>query len=42
MTRTQEAAQRRHPRHQRRGEARPPAVVATLAAAGLYLFLPGQ
>ncbi|SFF77693.1 hypothetical protein SAMN05216251_12866 [Actinacidiphila alni] len=30
----------RHPRHQRRGEARLPAVIATLAAIALYLALP--
>ncbi|WP_245984100.1 hypothetical protein [Streptomyces tateyamensis] len=32
--------QRRHPRHDRRGEARLPAVIATLTAAFLYLALP--
>ncbi|NEB77372.1 DUF1345 domain-containing protein [Streptomyces sp. SID14478] len=42
MTDTRAAACRHHPRHQRRGEARLPAVVATLAAVGLYLFLPEQ
>ncbi|WP_441245589.1 hypothetical protein [Kitasatospora sp. McL0602] len=31
---------RRHPRHERRGEARLPGVIATLAAALLYLALP--
>lgn len=35
-------AHTRHPRHDRRGEARLPAVVATLAAIGLYLALPQQ
>ncbi|PJN07957.1 hypothetical protein CG723_31705 [Streptomyces sp. CB01635] len=30
----------RHPRHQRRGEARLPGVLATLAAIALYLLLP--
>ncbi|MEU3498493.1 hypothetical protein ABZ747_33990 [Kitasatospora cineracea] len=33
-------AQRRSPRHERRGEARLPAVLATLAAILLYLVLP--
>lgn len=32
----------RHPRHQRRGEARLPAAVATLVAIALYLALPEQ
>ncbi|MDX6356939.1 MAG: hypothetical protein QOF98_3842 [Streptomyces sp.] len=31
-----------HPRHERRGEARLPAVVATLVAGALYLALPQQ
>ncbi len=35
-------ARTRHPRHQRRGEARLPAVVATLVAISLYLALPEQ
>ncbi|KDN80657.1 hypothetical protein [Kitasatospora cheerisanensis] len=34
------AVLRRHPRHERRGEARLPAVVATLVAILLYLALP--
>ncbi|MFJ8825161.1 hypothetical protein ACIREE_25695 [Streptomyces sp. NPDC102467] len=43
MPRTRAAeARTRHPRHQRRGEARLPAVIATLAAIALYLFLPQQ
>ncbi|MFC9616415.1 hypothetical protein [Streptomyces sp. NPDC056938] len=42
MPRTRADAQRSHPRHQRRGEARLPAVVATLVAVGLYLLLPQQ
>jgi uncharacterized membrane protein len=33
-------ARTRHPRHERRGEARLPAVIATLAAIVLYLALP--
>ncbi|MEW2258279.1 hypothetical protein [Streptomyces sp. NPDC047869] len=40
MTRTRADARTRHPRHERRGEARLPAVVATLAAITLYLALP--
>ncbi|WP_030461971.1 hypothetical protein [Kitasatospora sp. NRRL B-11411] len=35
-------ARRRSPRHERRGEARLPAVLATLAAVLLYLVLPEQ
>ncbi|MEV6825264.1 hypothetical protein [Amycolatopsis sp. NPDC051102] len=35
-------ARTRHPRHQRRGEARLPASVATLVAIALYLALPEQ
>ncbi|RKE17343.1 hypothetical protein [Streptomyces sp. TLI_171] len=35
-------ALQRFPRHERRGEARLPAVLATLAAILLYLALPGQ
>ncbi|MCQ4205571.1 hypothetical protein [Streptomyces longispororuber] len=42
MPLTRADAQHRHPRHQRRGEARLPAVVATLTAVGLYLLLPEQ
>ncbi|MEU8471904.1 hypothetical protein AB0F30_29030 [Streptomyces sp. NPDC029006] len=40
MTRTRADARTRHPRHERRGEARLPAVIATLAAVVLYLALP--
>lgn len=40
MARTRAQASARHPRHERRGEARLPAVVATLAAIALYLLLP--
>ncbi|MEV7417212.1 hypothetical protein [Streptomyces sp. NPDC089919] len=40
MARGRETARTRHPRHERRGEARLPAVVATLAATGLYVLLP--
>ncbi|WP_225826428.1 hypothetical protein [Streptomyces naphthomycinicus] len=40
MTRTRADARTRHPRHERRGEARLPAVIATLAAIALYLALP--
>ncbi|QHC32514.1 hypothetical protein [Streptomyces sp. HF10] len=40
MARTRAQASTRHPRHERRGEARLPAVVATLAAIALYLLLP--
>ncbi|MFJ9342065.1 hypothetical protein ACIRP0_22595 [Streptomyces sp. NPDC101733] len=36
------SARSRHPRHGRRGEARLPAVVATLVAIFLYLALPQQ
>lgn len=42
MPRTREDARLRHPRHQRRGEARLPGVAATLTAIALYLFLPQQ
>jgi uncharacterized membrane protein len=37
---TNAEARARHPRHQRRGETRLPAAVATLAAIALYLVLP--
>jgi uncharacterized membrane protein len=37
---TRAAARTLHPRHQRRGEARLPGVVATLTAIALYLLLP--
>ncbi|MGW3151802.1 hypothetical protein ACWDG1_45845 [Streptomyces sp. NPDC001177] len=40
MARPREEARTRHPRHQRRGEARLPGVIATLAAIILYLGLP--
>ncbi|MGW3354486.1 hypothetical protein ACWDFL_03565 [Streptomyces bungoensis] len=40
MARTRADANTRHPRHERRGEARLPAVVATLIAIALYLLLP--
>lgn len=42
MARRRETARIRHPRHGRRGEARLPAVVATVTAIGLYLALPQQ
>ncbi|MFJ2645229.1 hypothetical protein ACIO1C_00580 [Streptomyces sp. NPDC087420] len=42
MARTRADARTRHPRHERRGEARLPGVVATLAAITLYLALPEQ
>ncbi|MFJ9518478.1 hypothetical protein ACIRPK_09460 [Kitasatospora sp. NPDC101801] len=42
MTRSRGDARLRHPRHERRGEARLPAVVATLAAILLYVALPQQ
>ncbi|MFJ8158212.1 hypothetical protein [Streptomyces sp. NPDC094468] len=42
MPRAREDARLRHPRHQRRGEARLPGVAATLTAIALYLFLPQQ
>jgi hypothetical protein len=38
--RSRAEAHTRHPRHQRRGEVRLPATVATLAAIALYLALP--
>jgi uncharacterized membrane protein len=40
MTGSRADAMTRHPRHQRRGEPRLPAVVATLVAIGLYVALP--
>ncbi|MET9494123.1 hypothetical protein [Streptomyces sp. NPDC006552] len=40
MPRTRAQARLRHPRHQRRGEARLPAALATVSAIALYLFLP--
>ncbi|MFC8453431.1 hypothetical protein [Kitasatospora sp. NPDC057223] len=42
MKRTRGNARSRHPRHQRRGEPRLPAVIATLVAVTLYLALPQQ
>ncbi|GAA2295175.1 hypothetical protein OKJ48_11170 [Streptomyces kunmingensis] len=42
MPRTRAEARIRHPRHQRRGEARLPAVAAIVSAIALYLFLPQQ
>lgn len=40
MPRAREEARYRHPRHERRGEARLPGVAATLVAIALYLLLP--
>ncbi len=40
MARTRAEARTGHPRHERRGEARLPAVAATLVAVALYLLLP--
>ncbi|WP_031525889.1 hypothetical protein [Streptomyces sp. NRRL F-5123] len=42
MADSRSEARTRHPRHERRGEPRLPAVIATLAAAALYLVLPQQ
>ncbi|MGW7101834.1 hypothetical protein [Streptomyces sp. NPDC054838] len=42
MSRERTDARTRHPRHERRGEARFPAVIATLTAILLYLALPQQ
>ena len=42
MTRSRAEARTRHPRHERRGEARLPGVLATLVAIALYLALPQQ
>lgn len=42
MPRVREEARYRHPRHERRGEARLPGVAATLVAIALYLLLPQQ
>ncbi|MFG1811537.1 hypothetical protein [Streptomyces sp. NPDC049040] len=42
MTRSRADARLRHPRHERRGEARLPGVIATLVAIALYLVLPGS
>ncbi|WP_329129519.1 hypothetical protein OG552_03635 [Streptomyces sp. NBC_01476] len=40
MTRTRADAPTRHPRHERRGEARLPGVLAVLVAVALYVALP--
>lgn len=40
MTGTRTEARTRHPRHERRGEARLPAVIAVLTAVALYVVLP--
>ncbi|WP_333766893.1 hypothetical protein [Streptomyces sp. IBSBF 2435] len=40
MAKSRADARIRHPRHQRRGEARMPAVAATLTAIALYVALP--
>ncbi|MFG2576908.1 hypothetical protein [Streptomyces sp. NPDC048481] len=40
MARSRGAAVERHPRHERRGEARLPGVIATLVAVFLYVALP--
>ncbi|MFF1520215.1 hypothetical protein [Streptomyces sp. NPDC058305] len=42
MPQSRATARTRHPRHERRGEARLPAVLATLTAITLYLALPQQ
>jgi len=42
MTRPRDSTRLRHPRHERRGEARIPGVLATLVAILLYLALPQQ
>ncbi|MEV6012927.1 hypothetical protein AB0M29_39945 [Streptomyces sp. NPDC051976] len=42
MGRSRAEARLSHPRHDRRGEPRLPAVLATLAAGGLYVALPQQ
>ncbi|WP_392958277.1 hypothetical protein [Streptomyces sp. LN245] len=42
MAQSRADARTRHPRHERRGEARLPGVLATLAAISLYLALPQQ
>ncbi|MFJ7266440.1 hypothetical protein ACIQV3_07170 [Streptomyces sp. NPDC099050] len=42
MTRSRADARTSHPRHERRGEARLPAVIATVVAIGLYQVLPQQ
>ena len=40
MVQSRAEARTRHPRHERRGEVRYPAVIATLVAIALYLLLP--
>ncbi|WP_327287230.1 hypothetical protein [Streptomyces sp. NBC_01198] len=40
MTRNRAEARVRHPRHERRGEARLPAAIAVLTAIALYVILP--
>ncbi|MEW2164827.1 hypothetical protein AB0912_17825 [Streptomyces sp. NPDC007084] len=42
MPQSRATARTRHPRHERRGEARLPGVLATLIAIALYLALPQQ
>ncbi|MFD0069133.1 hypothetical protein ACFV99_19760 [Streptomyces sp. NPDC059944] len=42
MPQSRPDARVRHPRHERRGEARLPGVLATLTAIALYLALPQQ
>lgn len=42
MTQSRGVARERHPRHERRGEARLPGVIATLVAVLLYVALPQQ
>lgn len=42
MTNDRGAARTRHPRHERRGEARLPGAIATVAAIALYLGLPQE
>ncbi|MEU0785526.1 hypothetical protein ABZ341_28580 [Streptomyces sp. NPDC006173] len=42
MPQSRANARTRHPRHERRGEARLPGVLATLTAIALYLALPQQ
>jgi uncharacterized membrane protein len=42
MAKSRAEAGTRHPRHERRGEPRLPAVAATLVAVALYLVLPQQ
>ncbi|WP_458248394.1 hypothetical protein [Streptomyces sp. MAI_2237] len=42
MTKSREQARMKHPRHERRGEARLPGVAATIVAILLYVALPQQ